>query len=178
MKKFILLPLAFAMTLFSLSCLENLISQIESVIEGDKLSVISSPPTVTGTSVTIMAITPAGIIFGSEKNPSEYSYTLYYVKANDAYPAVESTEIADFLPLTGEELKTAAIASNSSVQLPSDPLNPSVGDLITFNIPAPTAAALDPDTLYLYVIETFHPSNDSSYTSVSEDNRGWFKTGS
>ncbi len=178
MKKIILLPLAFAMTLFSLSCLETLISQIESVIEEDRLSVLSGPPMVTGTSVTITAITPSGILFGSEKNPSEYTYTMYYVKASDAYPTVASTEIADFLPLTGEELKTAAIDSGSSVQLPSDPLNPSVGALITFNIPAPAAVALDPDTLYLYVIETFHPSNDSSYTSISEDNRGWFKTGS
>ncbi len=180
MKKFILLPLAFtiAITFFSFSC-------TTSVVPIDDQGNPIDPPTstnfavsfgsvtktgTTGTTGMIRATTPSTTVFG-DKIPSEYSYTLYYVKASDAYP-ITSQAIADFLPLTAEELKTAATtASVTLAQASSDPATPEADTPISFAF-----SNLANNTLYLFFIETSHRTEEaSSYTSISQTS-GWFST--
>ncbi len=177
MKKFILLPLAFtiAMTFFSLSCFQGLITTIEDqitdVVDTTRLAVFPVNHEFTSTGVRITATTPSLTSFGTDI-PSEYSYSLHYVNAALAYPTITSTNIADFPPKTGKELYDALplLPSGSSVSTPIALGDPGAGVEITFDI-----IDLVADTLYLYVVQTYHPSKTNGYTSVSAE-KGWFKT--
>ncbi len=177
MKKFILLPLAFtiAMTFFSLSCLESLIAKIEAAIDENTSSVITVEITGTGTTRKVTAMTPpASILDDNPGEANENTYILYYVNAKLAYPDITpGTDIAEFLPKTGEELATKAkdlIATDASGKVTSNLASPGPETSISFTI-----SSLEADTVYLYVIETFHSERINSYTPVTAE-KGSFKT--
>ncbi len=136
------------------------------------LAVTSVSVTGTGTTRTIQATTPSDATFGTEEDPSEYSYVLHYVNTRLAYPDIPSTDINDFLHITGKELKESLplLPSGSAASTAIAPGDPGAGVEISFDI-----SDLAGDTLYLYTVETFHNVKANHYTSISETN-GWFAT--
>ncbi len=149
--------------------------------ENEILRVHSVEIAGTGTARTITATVPSSYLF--DAHPKEYSYSLYYLDSSFSEQVRDSIgysgdprEITSFLPITntGSELKDIAWVyawlSNDFSKISSVPNNPNAGESITFDI-----SGLNPDALYLYLIETYHPSKANSYTAITET-RGWFKT--